>query len=155
MKGRFKREAVLGLQRVSPKEKEEILAAFDTTGKVQTVARKFNRSPSGVKYTIQNRFNDGLEEARRKQRERFVKEAWDVVMQGLEKLREKLDSASVREIASAIGMLLDKINTMSGTELKLTLMEQQQKVLEISRLSDEELDRLLNQTSSESKQPYE
>ena len=155
MKGRFKRETVLGLQRMSPKEKEEILATFDTTGKVQAVARKFNRSPSGVKYTIQNRFNDGLEEARRKQRERFVKEAWDVVMQGLEKLREKLDSASVREIASAIGMLLDKINTMSGTELKLTLMEQQQKVLEISRLSDEELDRLLNQTSSESKQPYE
>ena len=140
---------------MSPKEKEEILATFDTTGKIKTVARKFNRSQGGVKYAIQNRFNDGLEEARRKQRERFVKEAWDVVMQGLEKLREKLDSASVREIASAIGMLLDKINTMSGTELKLTLMEQQQKVLEISRLSDEELDRLLNQTSSESKQPYE
>jgi len=130
------------------------LATYDTTGAIKTVARQFDRSTRGVRQTIEKRFEDGLEEARRRQREKFVKEAWTIVMQGLERLREKLDDASVREIASAVGMLLDKIKVMSETESKLTLIEQQQKILAVSRLSDEELDRLLSLPSKESKPPF-
>jgi len=142
--------------RYPPAEREKALAVLDLNGcSIRKTSQKTGVSRPTLSEWLKSRPNDSMEEVRRKEREKFIKSAWSVVHKGINVLEKKISQGELKDVATTIAILVDKIHLLQKTEVMLELTETRQRKMAVSSLSDEQLHHLLtafqrNKQSSES-----
>jgi len=121
-------------------------------GKLLETAETIGVNPGTLRKWVESHPSDKeLEEERKKQRNRFIQEAWEVIHDGLSLLKKRLPQGNLKEIATIVAILVDKIHILQKVEASVKVSESLNRSISISTMSDEQLHQLLEELTSGSK----
>lgn len=85
--------------------------------------------------------NDSTDAIRQLKKEEFIEKAWAEILAGLQAMADKRNSANYKEVATSVGILIDKVQLLKGEPTVIAKNENKNDNTErFEHLSDEELD---------------
>jgi len=83
--------------------------------------------------------SDSTIDIRQVKKEEFIDKAWAEILAGLQAMANKRDSANYKEVATSVGILIDKVQLLKGEPTVIAKTENKN-TERFEHLSDEELD---------------
>jgi uncharacterized protein YjcR len=97
------------------REKEQAFALYAVSGNITEVAERLGIPRTTISTWIKNASPDELEELRRKQKERFIAEAWSIIGDAQSIIRRRMGRALLSE--DAIDELVYEVENSSDEEI--------------------------------------
>lgn len=135
---------------IEPELKEMIRAHLASSGNTRETARHFNVSDFTVR-KIRDEKPDEFTRMHADKKAEFVDNAWDMVGSILTEMKTKLGEASFRDLATGLGIIVDKAQLVGG-EATSRSDNTNKNVHELGELTAEQADDLI-QAYMKSEQP--
>ena len=118
----------LRLNRYGEQDRELARLIYELNGgRLSNTAQKIGVDAKVLKQWLEKQSGE-LEEARKKEREKFVRNAWQVIHRGVDLLKQRLPEGNLKEIATIVAILVDKIAILQRVESTLKLTETHEKL---------------------------
>lgn len=102
--------------------------------------KKLGMSRTTLKRMWDEKHSEDGEQIRALKKEEFIKKAWAEILAGLQAMADKRNSANYKEVATSVGILIDKVQLLKGEPTVIAKNENKNDNTErFEHLSDEEL----------------